>query len=117
MAVSKGTNPHTPHANSPEEIPSEPDMLERPPDYAPRPGIINFTEAAGKTVAFIYINYVQAPEWQSLEVRFTDGTFFTFHLMPRVYVRVDYTESQRGDTETIRDYGIIQCNAREDGDG
>ncbi len=121
MAVSKSTNQPTPHANPPEETPSEPDMepdmLERPPEYAPRPGIINFTEAAGKTVAYIYIDYIDAPDWQSLEVYFTDGTSFLFRLMPRVHVRVDYEESRHDNLETIREYGVIECNPPENGGG
>ncbi len=79
--------------------------------------MINFTEAMGKTVAYIYIDYMDAPDWQSLEVQFTDGTSFTFQLMPRVYVRVDYEESRHDDLETIREYGIIECNPPENGDG
>ncbi len=79
--------------------------------------MINFTEAMGKTVAYIYIDYIDAPDWQELEVRFTDGTLFSFRLMPRVHVHASYDESRHGDLETIRDYGIIECNPPENGDG
>ena len=61
----------------------------------------------GKTVAFITY-FDDAPDWQSLEVRFTDGTLFSFGLSPQVSVRVDYMESRRGDLEVIREYGIVE---------
>ncbi len=126
MAVSKNTHRPTPRANPKkktrsklDELDMEPDVPIRPALYPPRPrpGIINFTEAAGKTVAYIYIDYIDAPDWQSLEVYFTDGTSFLFRLMPRVHVRVDYEESRRDDLETIRKYGVIECNPPENGDG
>ncbi len=86
----------------------EPDTPVRPPNYPPEIGI-NFTEAVGKTVA--YINYVDdAPEWQSLQVRFTDGTLLAFDLLPRMRVRlrVQYMESRGDELETIRNYGIVE---------
>ncbi len=124
MAVSKNTHQPTPRANPKkktrsklDELDMEPDMSVWPAHYLPCPGILNFTEAVGKTVAFINIHYVKAPEWQELEVRFTDGTLFLFDLIPRVHVRVDYGELRRGDLETIREYGIIECNSPENGGG
>jgi hypothetical protein len=49
-----------------------------------------FTEAAGKTVASI--RYYEHEDWQALEVQFTDGTLFSFELLPRVALQVRYTE-------------------------
>ncbi|KAA6457546.1 hypothetical protein DYQ86_22210 [Acidobacteria bacterium AB60] len=76
------------------------------PNSPPKAGI-HFTEAVGKTVAFITY-FDDAPDWQSLEVRFTDGTLFSFGLSPQVSVRVDYMESRRGDLEILREYGIVE---------
>ena len=86
----------------------------QPPYYLP-PTSVNFTEAVGKTVACIY--YVDdGPEWQSLEVCFTDNTRLGFNLLPRVRLRADYMESRSGDLEMIRDYGIVQAKDPEDGE-
>ncbi len=119
MAVFKRTHRPTPHANSKKKTPSKPDMEPDAPerlDYYLPPSSVNFTEAIGKTVALIY--YVDdAPDWQSLEVYFTDGTYFLFELMPRVHVCANYRELRHGDVETIRDYGIVKVSAPGDGGG
>jgi len=91
----------------------EPNRPVRPPNYPPRIGT-NFTEAAGKVVAFI--NYVDEPQDnQALEIRFTDGTLLSFDLLPKVRLRVDYMELRNGDLEMIRDYGILPEGDAEDG--
>jgi hypothetical protein len=83
----------------------EPNLPVRPPNYPPSIGT-NFTEAVGKVVAFI--NYVDRPQdYHALEIRFTDGTLFSFDLLPKVRLRVDYMEVRNGDLEMIRDYGIL----------
>ncbi len=93
----------------------EPDVPVRPAYYLPSSSV-NFTEAIGKTVALIY--YLNdAPDWHSLEVCFTDGTYFSFDLRPRVDVRANYSELRHGDVEPIRDYGIVRVSAPENGDG
>jgi hypothetical protein len=92
--------------------PSEPDVSERSFHSPPKPGF-HFTEAVGKTVA--RISYIDdAPDWQSLQVRFTDGTLFSFDLSPQVSVRAEYLESRRGDLEVIREYGIVESKDGED---
>jgi hypothetical protein len=40
---------------------------------------LNFTEAAGKTVAFVNV-INDPPNWQALEIRFTEGTLLCFEL-------------------------------------
>jgi hypothetical protein len=40
---------------------------------------LNFTEAAGKTVAFVNV-INDSPSWQALEIRFTEGTLLCFEL-------------------------------------
>ncbi|MFZ0271198.1 MAG: hypothetical protein WB524_12640 [Acidobacteriaceae bacterium] len=73
--------------------------------HPPKIGL-NFTEAAGKTVA--YINYnAHFPEWIALEVRFTDGTSFCFQLIPQMALRVEYLESRHGELELLKDYGEV----------
>jgi hypothetical protein len=64
-----------------------------------------FTEAAGKTVASI--RYQEHEDWQALEVQFTDGTLFSFELLPRVALQVRYLEQRHRESEVIRDYGVI----------
>ena len=75
-------------------------------------GGILFTEAAGKTVASI--RYDENPDWQALEVLFTDSTFFSFELHARIIVDANYLEQRRGDSEIIRKYGRVSGNP---GDG
>lgn len=106
--------PKSKPAPSSREKRSAQDVPVRPLNYPPRVGV-NFTEAVGKTIAFI--NYVDdAPDWQGLEVRFTDGTLLSFDLMPCVRVRADYMECRNGDLEMIRDYGIVASEETEDDD-
>lgn len=65
-----------------------------------------FTEAAGKTVA--YINYdARFREWIALDVRFTDGTSFCFQLIPQMALRAEYLESRHGELELLKDYGEV----------
>jgi hypothetical protein len=78
--------------------------------YPPKIGV-TFTEAAGKTVA--YINYnAHFPEWIALDVRFTDGTSFCFQLIPQMALRVEYLESRHGQLELLKDYGEVFCSKR-----
>lgn len=68
---------------------------------------LNFTEAAGKVVAFINV-INDPPDWQALEVRFTDGTLFHFEfLATQVKIKTEYMEARRGDLELIRNYGVL----------
>ncbi len=123
MAVSKNTHPPTPRANPKKKTRSKPDsepdmepdapLLPIPPDSS-----VHFPEVIGKTVALLYYVNDAPGDWQSLEVCFTDGTYFSFELTPRVDARVFYEQIHSGgDEEVIRDYGIIPGNAPENGDG
>jgi hypothetical protein len=99
-------------SRSKKRTPSEPDVPVRP--RLPEPGF-HFTEAVGKTIASLtYID--DAPEWQSLEVRFTDGTQFGFDLTPRVQVSAEYLEIRHGDLEIIRRYGVVEDTDPENGE-
>jgi hypothetical protein len=42
-----------------------------------------------------------------LEVQFTDGTLFSFELLPKVALQVRYLEQRHRESEIIRDYGVI----------
>ena len=67
----------------------------------PRLGL-NFTEAVGKTVAFLNV-INDPPEWQALEIRFTDGTLFHFVLQTtQVEIKAEYSEARDGDLKLIR---------------
>jgi hypothetical protein len=68
---------------------------------------LNLTEAVGKVVAFLNI-INDPPEWQGLEIRFTDGTLlhFEFQTAP-LEIAADYMEARHGDLHSIRAYGLI----------
>jgi hypothetical protein len=66
---------------------------------------VPFAEAVGKTVASIRLN--ETPDGRALEVRFTDGTFFWFELIPGIALEVRYMNQRDGDLEIIRDYGSL----------
>jgi hypothetical protein len=69
---------------------------------------LNFTEAVGKVVAFVNV-INDPPEWQALEVRFTDGTLLHFEFMTsQIQIKTEYMEARRGDLELIRNYGILR---------
>jgi hypothetical protein len=74
---------------------------------SPRPRLgTNFREAEGKVVH--HINYYSRPEvYQAVEVRFTDGTFLEFELIPMVQVKSAFKGSKKGDVSCIRDYGVL----------
>ena len=68
---------------------------------------INFTEATGKVVAFVNV-INDPPNWQALEVRFTDGTLLHFEfLTTQIQIKAEYMEARRGDLELIRNYGVL----------
>ena len=68
---------------------------------------VHFIEAAGKTV--LSIRSSGDPDQPALEIRFTDGTFFWFELIPKIELAVRYMERRQGDVEMIRNYGFIQA--------
>ena len=70
----------------------------------PRRGTV-FTEATGKTVESI--KYEENPDWQAVEVAFSDGTVFSSEFSARVAVQANYLEARRGDLEMIRNYGQV----------
>jgi hypothetical protein len=72
----------------------------------PRLGL-NLTEAAGKVVAFLNI-INDPPEWQGLEIRFTDGTLFHFEFQTApLEIVADYMEARNGYLHSIREYGLL----------
>jgi hypothetical protein len=72
----------------------------------PRLGL-NLTEAVGKVVAFLNI-INDPPEWQGLEIRFTDGTLFHFEFQTApLEIAADYMEARHGDLHSIREYGTL----------
>ncbi len=72
----------------------------------PRLGL-NLTEAVGKVVAFLNI-INDPPEWQGLEIRFTDGTLFHFEFQTGpLEIVADYMEARNGDLHSIREYGLL----------
>lgn len=70
----------------------------------PRPDAV-FTEVVGKTVDLI--KYEENPDYQVLELAFSDGTLLTFELSSRVEVQASYLKAQKGDLKLIRNYGWV----------
>jgi hypothetical protein len=57
---------------------------------------LNFTEAVGKVVDFVNV-INDPPNWQALEIRFTDGTLLHFEfLATQVQIKGKYMEARRG---------------------
>lgn len=68
---------------------------------------LNFTEAVGKVIAFVNV-INDPPNWQALEIRFTDGTLLHFEfLTTETRIKPKYMEARRGDLELIRSYGTL----------
>lgn len=118
MAVSKGIRKSISRTNKTREQREkyfdlspeyESDLVEkeqRNSNTLPRIGT-NFTEAVGKVVAYINL-FNNPPEWQEIEVCFTDGTLLHFELLVTyARVRPRYMEVRHGESELIRDYGIL----------
>jgi hypothetical protein len=86
---------------------NERELLERRARNSPPKIGVNLTEVVGKIVAFVNV-VNDPPEWQALEVRFTDGTLLHFEFMTtHTEIKPKYMEARRGDLELIRDYGIL----------
>ena len=64
-----------------------------------------FTEIAGKTVDSI--KYEENPDYQVLELAFSDGTLLTFELSSRVEVQASYLKARKGNLKLIRSYGRV----------
>ena len=64
-----------------------------------------FTGIAGKTVDSI--KYDENPDYQVLELAFSDGTLLTFELSSRVEVQASYLKARKGHLKLIRNYGWI----------
>jgi hypothetical protein len=64
-----------------------------------------FNEAAGKIIDSMHYT-CDPPDWQALEIRFTDGTVFSFELLPRVDLRCQDLKTQGSDLQIIRSYDI-----------
>ena len=86
---------------------NERERVERRAKNAPPKLGLNFTEAVGKVVAFVNV-INDPPDWQALEVRFTDGTLLHFEfLTTQIQIKPKYMEARRGDLELIRNYGVL----------
>ena len=95
--------------DSPEEIEdvNEREQMERRAKNTPPKLGLNFTEAVGKVVAFVNV-INDPPEWQALEIRFTDGTLLHFEFSTtQVQIQPKYMEARSGDLELIRNYGVL----------
>lgn len=67
--------------------------------------LVNFKEAAGKTIKSIeHKRDVEDGVW-TLELCFTDDTFFFFDIDARPGVRAEYAKDNHGDLEPLRYYG------------
>lgn len=75
-----------------------------------RPKGILFTEATGKTVSTI--RYHENPDWQAIEVLFTDGTLFSFELSSRVTVEASHLKQRGADSALIRRYRRVSVDPR-----
>ena len=64
-----------------------------------------FTEIAGKTVDSI--KYEENPDYQVLELAFSDGTLLTFELSCWVEVQASYLKARKGNLKLIRSYGRV----------
>ena len=54
------------------------------------------------------------PEWQALEIRFTDGTLLHFEFTTTcTEIKPKYMEARRGDLELIRDYRMLPVQGEE----
>ncbi|MEG9437412.1 hypothetical protein JAO29_14745 [Edaphobacter sp. HDX4] len=85
---------------------SLPGSQERPRNELPTLGV-NFTEAVGKIIAFVNV-VNDPPNWQALEIRFTDGTLLHFEfLTTETRIKPRYMEARHGDLELIRSYGTL----------
>jgi hypothetical protein len=86
---------------------NERELLERRARNTPPKLGVNFTEVVGKIVAFVNV-VNDPPEWQALEIRFTDGTLLHFELTAtHTEIKPKYMEARRGDLELVRDYGSL----------
>ena len=104
--------------DSPDEIEdvNERERMERRAKNAPPKLGRNFTEAVGKVVAFV--NVINTPpDWQALEIRFTDGTLLHFELLTtQIQIKPKYLEARCGDLELIRNYGILPTDDQREED-
>jgi len=66
-----------------------------------------FTEIVGKTVESI--KYEENPDWQALELAFSDGTLLTFELSFRVEIQASYLKARKGNLKLIRNYGRVSA--------
>ena len=104
--------------DTPEEIEdvNEREQMEMLAKNVPPKLGLNFTEAVGKVVAFVNV-INDPPEWQALEIRFTDGTLLHFELLTtQVQIKPKYMEARRGDLELIRNYGVLPIDDQQQED-
>jgi hypothetical protein len=98
-----------------EDVNKREEVENRARNTPPRLGM-NFTEAVGKVVAFVnLIN--EPPDWQALEIRFTDGTLLHFEFTTtHTEIKPKYLEARRGDLELIRNYGVLPTDDKTNED-
>ena len=72
---------------------------------APTKRNTGFTEIEGKTVESI--KYQENPDYQLLELAFSDGTLLTFELSSRVEVQASYLKARKGNLNLIRNFGRV----------
>jgi hypothetical protein len=69
--------------------------------------VTKYKEAEGKTVkALQFFEY--GPEHgiePNLQIQFTDGTSFDFHIITKPQLQADYMKDVNGTSETLREYG------------
>lgn len=47
------------------------------------------------------------PNWQELEIHFTDGTFLSFELGIQFLVKAEYLRFKEGKLQRLKNYGVI----------
>jgi hypothetical protein len=63
---------------------------------------VTLKEAAGKTVKHMTVTF--DPDYNAVEVGFTDGTVMAVDMIPAVKIRPQYQNVKTGDTKIVRTY-------------
>jgi hypothetical protein len=71
------------------------------------------TESVGKVGAFVKV-INDPPDWQALEIRFTDGTLLHFEFLTTpIQIKLQYMEARRGDMKLIGNYGLLPTDDQQ----
>jgi hypothetical protein len=72
----------------------------------PRYRVTKYKEAEGKTVKDLqYFEYDHEEGIDPrLQIQFTDGTSFDFHIIAKTHLQADYMKDVKGDSKTLREY-------------